>query len=90
MKHSSILTLISLLVVGCTQFTPTTNSPEEISQTEETVGLANPASVYCEESGGTLEIRSDESGSQSGYCIFPDGSDCEEWAYFRGECSTNQ
>jgi len=50
------------------------------------VGLANPASVYCEEQGGRLEIRSDEAGNQYGACIFDDGSECEEWAFFRGEC----
>jgi putative hemolysin len=22
----------------------------------------------------------------SKYCIFPDGRECEEWTYFRGEC----
>ena len=49
------------------------------------VGLANPASVYCEEQGGRLEMRTDESGT-SGICIFEDGSECEEWAYWRGEC----
>jgi len=49
-------------------------------------GLANPASVYCEENGGELEIREDEAGGQIGYCIFPDGSECEEWEYYRGEC----
>ncbi|MBG0771203.1 MAG: DUF333 domain-containing protein [Anaerolineaceae bacterium] len=48
-------------------------------------GLANPASVYCEEQGGTLDIR-DEDGGQVGYCIFADGSECEEWAFYRGEC----
>jgi putative hemolysin len=48
--------------------------------------LANPASVYCEENGGTLEIREGAEG-QVGYCVFSDGSECEEWAYFRGECS---
>ena len=25
-------------------------------------------------------------GSQNGICVFPDGSECDEWAYFRGEC----
>lgn len=48
-------------------------------------GLANPASVFCEENGGTLEMRTDASGT-SGLCIFAGGSECEEWAYFRGEC----
>lgn len=54
---------------------------------QQEVGMPNPASVYCEENGGTLEIREDATGGQYGVCIFPDGSECEEWAYFRGECS---
>ena len=45
-------------------------------------GLANPASVYCEEQGGTVDIRTDESGSQIGYCLFSDGSEVEEWAFY--------
>ncbi|MGA1867821.1 MAG: protease inhibitor I42 family protein [bacterium] len=49
------------------------------------VGLANPASVYCEESGGTLEFRTNDLGTY-GVCIFNDGTECEEWAFFRGEC----
>jgi putative hemolysin len=53
-------------------------------------GLANPASVYCEENSGTVEIREDESGGQVGYCIFPDGSECEEWAYYNGECQPGE
>ena len=51
--------------------------------------LANPASVFCEENGGKLEIR-DEADGQVGYCIFPDGSECEEWAYFRSECGPGE
>lgn len=48
--------------------------------------LANPASVYCIENDGTLELRTDEAGGQVGYCLFEDGSECEEWAFFRGDC----
>lgn len=51
---------------------------------EETT-LANPASVYCEQQGGTLEIV-DETGGQVGMCTLSDGTVCEEWAYMRGEC----
>ena len=51
------------------------------SQTDE-AGLANPASVYCSENGGILEIR-----DEVGYCMFEDGSSCEEWAFYRGECT---
>jgi len=49
-------------------------------------GMANPASVYCEENGGVLKIQQDSTGGERGICIFPDGSECDEWAYFRGEC----
>jgi len=51
------------------------------------VGLPNPASVYCDENGGTLDMRQDASGGVAGMCMFPDGSECDEWAYFRGECA---
>jgi putative hemolysin len=54
----------------------------------EIADMPNPASVYCEENGGTLDIRTDETtGGQVGYCVFSDGSECEEWAFYRGECS---
>jgi len=52
----------------------------------ETPGLANPASIYCEKQGGRLEIRS-EAGGETGYCLFDDGSECEEWAYFHHRCA---
>jgi putative hemolysin len=49
-------------------------------------GMPNPASVYCEQNGNQLEIRTAADGSQNGICVFPDGSACDEWAYYRGEC----
>ena len=57
---------------------------------EENVVLPNPASVYCEENGGILEIREDDSGGQVGICVFPDGSECEEWAFYREECQKGE
>jgi putative hemolysin len=54
-------------------------------EAEHKPGMPNPASVHCEEQGGKLEIR-DEADGQVGYCIFEDGSECEEWAFFRGDC----
>ena len=48
--------------------------------------MPNPASVYCTEKGNKHEIRTAADGSQNGICVFPDGSTCDEWAYFRGEC----
>lgn len=48
--------------------------------------LANPASVYCREQGGKSQIITAADGSQSGDCVFSDGSKCDEWAFFRHEC----
>ena len=48
--------------------------------------LANPASKYCIEHGGVSAIQTDDKGAQQGICQFPNGSVCDEWKYFRGEC----
>ncbi|MFH0961578.1 MAG: DUF333 domain-containing protein [archaeon] len=50
--------------------------------------IANPASVKCIREGGKLAIK-EADGGQIGICHFPDGTSCEEWAYYRGECGTN-
>ncbi|MDD5181788.1 MAG: DUF333 domain-containing protein [Candidatus Nanoarchaeia archaeon] len=65
--------ILAVLALGCTG--------QNNSQ------LANPASAYCEQQGYTLEIRTDANGGQAGYCIFDNGAECEEWAYYREECS---
>ena len=57
---------------------------------DEPAGIPNPASQYCEEQGGRVDLRTNEDGSVTGYCIFEDGSECEEWAFFRGECQPGE
>jgi heat shock protein HslJ/putative hemolysin len=69
-----------LWLAGCVPSTATLTA-----EADNAAGLPNPASVYCEDQGGQLEMRSDGNGTY-GVCIFDDGSECEEWAYFRGEC----
>ena len=73
----ALLAIAWLALMGCNK----TQAPEE--QNSE---IANPASVYCEENGGTLSIENDEEWNQAGLCMFDDGSYCEEWAYYRNEC----
>ncbi len=48
--------------------------------------MANPASKYCAELGGRLEIRAEQAG-EAGYCHLPDGSVMEEWQLYRGKNS---
>ena len=52
----------------------------------KTKPFGNPASEYCVQQGGEIEIRTNPDGSQYGECLFSDGSECEEWPYYRGEC----
>lgn len=47
---------------------------------------ANPASVFCRENSGDLKMIQASDRKVVGTCIFSDGSECDEWAYFKGEC----
>jgi putative hemolysin len=49
---------------------------------ERAWALANPASVFCAQSGGKSEIRRGARG-QYGVCRLPDGRVGDEWTYFR-------
>lgn len=64
------------------------NATTEDPPDETVPSMANPASSHCEENGGTLEILTGSDGAQFGMCNFPDYA-CEEWAFFRGECTVD-
>lgn len=69
-----LIALLALALAGCKQ-----------EEATEQPGLANPASVYCQELGFTEETRSGE-GGEYGVCIFPDGTECDTWAFLGGRC----
>lgn len=73
------LWIVALLAVatlaGCNLNKTPVENPDENAE------IANPASVYCEENGGTLTLE-----EWAWLCMFEDGSYCEEWAYYNGEC----
>ncbi|MDD1670286.1 MAG: DUF333 domain-containing protein [Methanomicrobiales archaeon] len=86
----SIILGLMILIAGCTQapkgseqLTPGTTP----SVTTPSSALANPAAVFCEEKNYGYEIRKNPDGSEYGVCIFPDGRECEEWAFYRGTCN---
>lgn len=64
-----------------------TPAPEATPQVS---GMPNPASAFCVKQGGKLEFAKDKDGGEYDICVFDDGSRCEEWAYFRGECKPGQ
>lgn len=51
--------------------------------------LPNPASQNCLDKGGSLEIVKETAG-EIGICKFNDGTQCEEWQFFRNECLKGQ
>ena len=84
MKKIFTFTITLLALTACTSFRVQTS--ESTGTDKPQVGMPNPASLYCEQNGNTHEIETAADGSQSGICVFPDGSTCDEWAYYRGEC----
>lgn len=74
MKHL-IAALLTSALAACA--TPPASPPATQA------GLANPASTYCVQQGGRLELRKDAAGNVNGVCVFQDGSQCDEWALFR-------
>ena len=44
------------------------------------------AAEYCRAHGGQLQVIESPIGP-IGYCLFPNGSQCEAGAYYRGECA---
>ena len=66
-----------------------TNINQPAINTNDSVKIANPAAVKCEEDGGTLEDYMTPAGSAA-LCVFGDGSVCNQWAYFRGECKRGE
>ena len=62
------------------------NSKE--ARTKKTA-IANPAATFCIENGGRNEIRTNFDGSQTGYCVFENGNECEEWSMYEEKCDEN-
>ena len=77
--------LLGALAVAACGAEPTPTPTPETFESPLAPGLSNPASKFCEDQGYELEMR-EEAGGTAGYCLFPDGSECEEWAFYRGEC----
>ena len=64
--------------------------PERPTGERPSTGLANPASVYCKNLDYKLEIRTGPEGGQYGVCIFPDGTSCKDWEFYRGQCGRDK
>ena len=64
---------ISVLLAGCT-----VSGPDPLLGLQ----LPNPASLYCIERGGTIDIKEGPQGSVS-TCVLSDGTRVDEWEFYR-------
>ncbi|WP_305069315.1 DUF333 domain-containing protein [Komagataeibacter sp. FNDCF1] len=77
---------VMLGACGPARHTPASPKPGPAQSDTRRIGMANPASVYCQQRGGTLEMRRTEQGV-TGWCHLPDGTVVEEWSLFRSSHS---
>jgi putative hemolysin len=80
-----VVPLALLLVVACSSTEETgaagSNPPPPDPVTDEdergSVGVPPPAGEYCAKLGYPIEGQD---------CVLPDGTRCEQWSFYRGEC----
>jgi putative hemolysin len=75
----ALLLIAPLVIAACGAVptpAPTPDSP---------YSLPNEASEHCLAQGYQLEMYA-QRNEAVGYCLFPDGTRCELWAFYRGEC----
>ncbi len=73
----SLLGLLTLLLMACQSV--------QLPQEDPLFEMHHPAMQYCDDKGGTIELRETDEG-QTDFCVFDDGSACEQWAYLEGGC----
>lgn len=71
----------TLLVLGSVLLAANVHGAENAP--ESRVGIGNPASEYCIQQGGKLEVKKDAEGREYALCHLPDGTIIEEWELFR-------
>ena len=78
----------ALLGAGCTQLMVPVQTPAGTQTMDTKTDRLNPAAVYCGQVGGTPTTVKNVDGSEYGICAFPNTTECEEWALYRGEGCT--
>lgn len=73
MKKAVLMSFMSLVLFGCT----TTDNPFKKTS------MPNPASIFCEQQGGSLEPKKDAAGNEYALCHFANGQVIEEWEFYR-------
>lgn len=77
LSFGCISALAILALAACTGKRPH-EEPEQ-----KAIGMANPASVYCEKIGGKSVNEKDRDGAERGICHLPDGTRIDELELYR-------
>ncbi|OOR89929.1 hypothetical protein B0181_05840 [Moraxella caviae] len=78
MKKVAIITAAAALSACATS-----NPAQNTAQNTDVVGAVNPASEFCVQQGGKLQIQKDAQGNEYGVCHLPNGKVVDEWEFFR-------
>ena len=88
MKNIILIVVLILIIAGLVYYFGFYQKKPAAEENQNT-GIANPAAVYCQNQGGAGATMNFISG-QRGFCLFPDGSRCDEWDLYRGYCAKGQ
>jgi putative hemolysin len=62
-------------------------APQGSEDERGSVGVPPPAAKYCTDLGYSESFPQSESDASSdALCVFPDGTSCDEWAFYRAQC----
>jgi len=82
-KNLMVLGFIMVVISACTNANYDLSEPDESK--ENIAGMPNPAAVYCEGLGYSMENVTRNGGGDAD-CIFTDGSRCGQWDLLSGRC----
>lgn len=82
-KGFMLALITGLFISACSSNISVPNNQEEAD--ENIAGMANPAAVYCEGLGYSMENVTRNGGGDAD-CIFPDGTRCAQWDFLSGRC----
>lgn len=93
-KTGMLVLIAVIVIVGIILINFYPNGEDDANGENETeiiiynglTGVPDPSSGYCHALGYDSKKGVGEGGGQVGICIFPDKSECEQWAFYRGKC----
>jgi putative hemolysin len=80
--------LITGIILIAVYFNKNVKPVEKNVTNNSNTEIPDPAGYICNELGYKISVRNNKEG-QYGVCIFPDGTECDEWEFYGGLCGQN-